>query len=215
MTVNDLTTTCGFEAAYLPDGEREIGGAYAGDLLSWVMGRAQEDDVFVTIMTNVNVVAVEMCIRDRHLGDPVCFDSVYTRFGDHKIKGRAIDDRVGCAMLLTLLQQELDFDLYAAFTVQEEVGLRGAAAAAFTIQPDIAIVLETTTASDLAGVEPLKQVCRLGEGPAVPFMDRATLYNRELYELALSLIHILICKRSTQKCGTGSNLSPAKRWTRS
>ena len=58
MTVNDLTTTCGFEAAYLPDGEREIGGAYAGDLLSWVMGRAQEDDVFVTIMTNVNVVAV-------------------------------------------------------------------------------------------------------------------------------------------------------------
>ena len=150
-----------------------------------------------------------------HLGDPVCFDSVYTRFGDHKIKGRAIDDRVGCAMLLTLLQQELDFDLYAAFTVQEEVGLRGAAAAAFTIQPDIAIVLETTTASDLAGVEPLKQVCRLGEGPAVPFMDRATLYNRELYELALSLIHILICKRSTQKCGTGSNLSPAKRWTRS
>lgn len=122
-----------------------------------------------------------------HLGDPVCFDSVYTRFGDHKIKGRAIDDRVGCAMLLTLLQQELDFDLYAAFTVQEEVGLRGAAAAAFTIQPDIAIVLETTTASDLAGVEPLKQVCRLGEGPAVPFMDRATLYNRELYELAFAV----------------------------
>lgn len=58
MTVNELALACGFEAVYLPDGEREVGGAYAGDLLSWVMGRASTDDVFITIMTNINVVAV-------------------------------------------------------------------------------------------------------------------------------------------------------------
>ena len=48
----------GFEALALPDGEREIDGVYIGDLLSWVMGRAQMDNAWITIMTNVNVVAV-------------------------------------------------------------------------------------------------------------------------------------------------------------
>ena len=48
----------GFEAVSLPDGEREIVGVYVGDLLSWVMGRAQMDNAWITIMTNVNVIAV-------------------------------------------------------------------------------------------------------------------------------------------------------------
>lgn len=58
MTVNELAAACGFSAVLLPDGEREVSGAYAGDLLSWVMGRASEGNAFVTIMTNLNVVAV-------------------------------------------------------------------------------------------------------------------------------------------------------------
>ncbi len=48
----------GFEALSLPDGDREIDGVYIGDLLSWVMGRAQMDNAWITIMTNVNVIAV-------------------------------------------------------------------------------------------------------------------------------------------------------------
>ena len=58
MTVNELISACGFEAICLPDGEREIHGAYIGDLLSWVMGRAQADNAWITIMNNVNVIAV-------------------------------------------------------------------------------------------------------------------------------------------------------------
>lgn len=57
MRVKDLASH-GFEALCLPDGEREIDGVYIGDLLSWVMGRAQMDNAWITIMTNVNVVAV-------------------------------------------------------------------------------------------------------------------------------------------------------------
>lgn len=57
MKVNDLLAH-GFEAISLPDGDREIDGAYVGDLLSWVMGRAQMDNAWITIMTNVNVIAV-------------------------------------------------------------------------------------------------------------------------------------------------------------
>ncbi len=57
MKVSDLLAH-GFEAVSLPDGEREIDGVYIGDLLSWVMGRAQMDNAWITIMTNVNVIAV-------------------------------------------------------------------------------------------------------------------------------------------------------------
>ncbi|MBR3317705.1 MAG: hypothetical protein IKG21_07845 [Atopobiaceae bacterium] len=57
LKVKDLLEH-GFEALSLPDGDREIDGAYIGDLLSWVMGRAQMDNAWITIMTNVNVIAV-------------------------------------------------------------------------------------------------------------------------------------------------------------
>ena len=66
MTVNELLDIADFKAVCVPDGEREIRGGYAGDLLSWVMGRASEGDAWVTIMSNVNIVAVST------LADPAC-----------------------------------------------------------------------------------------------------------------------------------------------
>jgi predicted transcriptional regulator len=58
MTVNDLLLNENFKAVTLPDGEREISDVYIGDLLSWVMGRAKADDAWITIMSNVNILAV-------------------------------------------------------------------------------------------------------------------------------------------------------------
>jgi len=58
MTVNDFINRLGLEVLNLDDGEREITGGYTGDLLSWVMSRAQSGDAWVTIMTNINVIAV-------------------------------------------------------------------------------------------------------------------------------------------------------------
>lgn len=58
MTVRELADAVGFKAASLPDGDREVGGVYIGDLLSWVMGRAKTDDAWITIMSNQNIVAV-------------------------------------------------------------------------------------------------------------------------------------------------------------
>lgn len=58
MTVIELAAACGFDTPALPDGEREVNGAYVGDLLSWVMGRARADNAWITIMSNVNVIAV-------------------------------------------------------------------------------------------------------------------------------------------------------------
>ena len=75
-------------------------------------------------------------------------------------------------MLLHLLEQEAPYDFTAAFLVQEEIGLRGAKAAAYTVNPEFALVLEATTAADIAGAEGDAKVCRLGEGPVISFMDR-------------------------------------------
>lgn len=58
MTVAALCEKCGFKPAVLPDPERQVNGAYIGDLLSWVMGRAQTDNAWITIMSNINVIAV-------------------------------------------------------------------------------------------------------------------------------------------------------------
>lgn len=122
----------------------------------------------------------EKCVS---LGDSVCFVSDFIEFGNGKIKGKAIDDRAGCAVMLKLIEQDLDYDVYFTFVVQEEIGLRGAAAAAYTVDPDYAIVLEATTAADVPGAVNEKKVCSLGKGPVVSFMDRHTVYNKDMYNL--------------------------------
>ncbi len=118
------------------------------------------------------------------IGDTGVFLSDFVEFGDSKIKGKALDDRVGCAVLLDMIDSDLPFDAYFSFSVQEEIGLRGATTSAYGIDPEYAIVLETTTAADLIDVPEHKKVCILGEGAAVSFMDRSTLYSKELFDTA-------------------------------
>lgn len=97
-------------------------------------------------------------------------------------KAKAIDDRVGCAIMLKLLQEELPLDVTFAFTAQEEVGTRGAFAAAFSVTPEVALVLETTTAADSPAVEEHRKVCAPGKGPVISYMDGGTIYDRGLFE---------------------------------
>ncbi len=119
---------------------------------------------------------------ERHVsvGDYCVFDSEYTEFGDGLIKAKALDDRVGCSCLISLAEERFDFDLYLVFTVQEEVGLRGAKVAAERIRPDMAIVLEGTTCSDVFGTEEKDYSTVLGGGAALSLLDRSTYYDRDL-----------------------------------
>lgn len=117
------------------------------------------------------------------LGDYGVFDSAVVEFGDGLIKAKAIDDRVGCAALLKLIEDEPPIDTWFCFTVQEETGLRGAASMAFALDPGFAMVLEGTTAADLAEVEGADAVCRVRGGVVLPFMDGATIYDAALFEL--------------------------------
>ena len=102
--------------------------------------------------------------------------------GSDFFKAKAIDDRVGCAIMLKLLQEELPLDVTFAFTAQEEVGTRGAFAAAFSVTPEVALVLETTTAADSPAVEEHRKVCAPGKGPVISYMDGGTIYDRGLFE---------------------------------
>lgn len=118
------------------------------------------------------------------LGDNAYFDSEYIEFGDGFVKSKAIDDRAGNLIMLEMLQSDLPYDMTFCFTVQEEIGTRGAAAVTDTVAPDYAIVLESTTASDLPDVSGYRQVCKTGGGAVVGFMDRGTVYDKSLYDLA-------------------------------
>ena len=132
------------------------------------------------------------------LGDCVYYDSEFTELGEHCVKSKAIHDRAGCAIMIKLMQEKPDYDTYFVFNVQEEIGLRGSAVSSFSVAPDFAIVLEATTAADIDGVTGEKRVCELGRGPVVSFMDRRTIYDKELYKLAIDLA---TCQTKTMIAG--------------
>lgn len=137
-----------------------------------------------SLYIDIGAESREEALKLVSLGDRAVMCSEYREMGN-KIKAKAIDDRAGCAILLSLVTNDSDYDFYASFSVQEEVGLRGAKTVAFAAEPDAAIVLEATTAADIADVDETHRVCVLGNGPAVSFMDRATVYDREYYRAAL------------------------------
>jgi len=126
----------------------------------------------------------EKCVE---LGDHAYFHTQYAEFGENKVKAKALDDRVGCAMIVDLLKDEYAFPITAAFTVQEEVGLRGAGVAAYTVEPDIAIILEGTTASDVPGSPEHKHATTVGNGPCLTFKDNSAIPNPKLVQTLLKL----------------------------
>lgn len=97
--------------------------------------------------------------------------------------GKALDDRAGCAVLIEILRgPRLPVDILAAFTVQEEVGLRGAQAAAYALDPHVAVAIDTTPANDLPPTldQDLSPNTRLGYGPAIYVMTRRDLSDPRL-----------------------------------
>jgi len=161
-----LPGVIGLKPKHLSTEEERIGTVPALDALSIDIGCESAEEA-------------EKLVRP---GSRAVFDPTIYEFGEGYLKAKALDDRVGCAAMLKLLEQELPVDTWFVFTVQEEVGCRGAGVAAERLRPGIAVVLEGTTAADIGGAEPGKEVCVLGKGVVVPFMDRGTIYDRGLWE---------------------------------
>ena len=108
-------------------------------------------------------------------------------------KGKAIDDRLGCAVLCDVLAELSEtgyrpsFDIWFCFTRREEIGASTATTAAYAVDPDIGIVLEATAVSDVHGTDEAWQVGEQGKGPLVSLIDAGTIYDRDLASFLLGL----------------------------
>ena len=109
------------------------------------------------------------------------FDTAYEELSPGIIKAKALDDRVGCALLFDLLKQDWEaVQLFTVFSAQEEVGLRGASVAAHNIEPDMGVALEGTICADIPGTDKEYQATRLGAGVALSIMDRGAIPNKNM-----------------------------------
>ena len=137
-----------------------------------------------SLYIDIGASSKEEAISLVNLGDRAVICGDFSKNGD-LICSKALDDRIGCAILITLLRENSEYDFYATFTVQEEIGTRGAKTATFSINPDFALVLEGTTASDISDVPTDKTVCNVGEGATVSFMDLSAMYDKALFDAAV------------------------------
>lgn len=167
----------------------------------------------------MNKLVIDIGAADREeaervvsLGDSIHFANGYREFGGDGhafVAAKALDDRAGCAMMVELMRQELPYDIWFVFTTQEEVGTRGARGAAFSVAPDVAVVLETTASGDVSGVTGGERVTVVGEGAVVSYMDHGTIYDKPLYERAFALARAKDIPCQTKTMIAGGNDSGA------
>lgn len=167
------------------------------------------DKMYATLGCN-NKEEVEALIDT---ADFAVFDSEFVLFGENKsyVKSKALDDRMGCAAMIEIMQKwhkenySPKNDVLFAFTVREETGLSGAGVVAHRYAPDYSIVLECTAVADLPDVPAHKRVGTLGEGGAVSIVDRSTIYPQEMIDLAMNTAKKYGIKAQIKKYVSGGN----------
>lgn len=169
-------------------GDNKVPGVIGAKPVHLLEPKAREQVVKIREMSiDIGASSKEEAERLVKMGDYAVFDTPFCELGGplRTVRGKAFDDRAGCAVLIALLQDRYPFDLYAAFTVQEEVGLRGARVAAYSIAPHLAFALEGTICDDLPKKRDISPTTTLGAGPAITIMDRSVIADRRLVELLI------------------------------
>src|SRR5688572_30954193 len=135
-------------------------------------------DFFIDM--GMNKKEVEKYIQ---VGDTVTRQRELIEMGDC-VNCKSIDNRVSVFILIETLKRlkKVPYDVYGVFTVQEEVGLRGASVASHTINPDFGFGLDTTIAFDVPGSQPHEQVTELGKGTGIKIMDASTICDPRMIE---------------------------------
>lgn len=147
-----------------------------------LLKRGQKDNIVnaTALRIDIGAKSKDEVKRKVKIGTTATFATKYQESGDVAF-GKAFDDRAGCAALIEIIKRgPYPFDLLATFTVQEEVGLRGARAAAFGLEPDLAFVLECTPAYDLPRERDVSPNVSLGKGPSIYVMDRSAIQDPRL-----------------------------------
>lgn len=147
---------------------------------------ANFDNMFIDIGTN----SKEETLSFIDIGDFCYFNSSVENLGKNFLVGKAFDDRVGCAILLEIMRENLEYDTYFCFNTREEVGCIGAKTVSNKIKPTHSIVVECTTAGDNLGFSGHNKVCSLNNGTVISYMDKGCIYDYNLFALAKN-----ICKK--------------------
>ena len=134
-----------------------------------------------SLFIDIGVSSKDAASKLVQIGDYATFDTEFSENGDI-IQGKAFDNRIGCYILLQLILKS-DLPLYYAFTVQEEVGLRGAQIAAYRVKPDIAFAVDTTSSGEWPGEDDTPQYPVIGKGPTVTIADRSVICDQALVRL--------------------------------
>jgi len=122
------------------------------------------------------------------IGDYVVMDEPFLELGEHRVVSKALDNRIACWLGIEALRNfNGHTDLYVVFTVQEEVGLRGAKTASYNVKPDITIGLDVTLACDTPGVPGNKTTSKLGEGFCLGIRDASMISDKELVKTIVAI----------------------------
>lgn len=126
------------------------------------------EDMFVDIGAKDKEDAEKMV----RIGDLMSFNSIFAEYPNNLVMGKALDNRVGCYVIIEVLKRvNTDATVYAVGTVQEEVGLKGAKTSAYKLNPDYAFALDVTLSGDHPGIKKHEGPVVIGEGPAVILSD--------------------------------------------
>jgi endoglucanase len=142
------------------------------------------DELFIDVGAESKDDALAMGIT---VGDTVGFDVKYVTLGKDIVMGKAFDNRAGCVTMVEALKvlEKTDYTVCAVGTVQEEVGLRGAATAAFGVDPDLAIALDVTIAGDSPGIREFDTNLKIGKGPALCISDSGLITHPKVLKWLL------------------------------
>ncbi|MCH2229541.1 MAG: M42 family metallopeptidase [Crocinitomicaceae bacterium] len=120
-----------------------------------------------------------------NVGDSITREREFIEMGNC-VNGKSLDNRLAVFILIETLKglkgKDVPYDVYGVFTVQEEVGIRGANVSAMRINPDFGFGLDTTIAFDLPGAAKHEMITKLGEGTAIKIMDAATICDYRMVE---------------------------------
>lgn len=139
------------------------------------------------------------------IGDYVSFSSDYIEFGEGMVKAKALDNRVGCSLLINLIKEMKDTSFYAVFTVMEEVGLVGSGPAAYEVDPDISLVLEGTICYDMPKLDSHMVPTFINAGPAISLIDRTTIFNSKFREKIIDIAKKNNIPHQYRKTSMGGN----------
>ncbi|MBI3913720.1 MAG: M42 family metallopeptidase [Chloroflexi bacterium] len=167
-------------------GQDKIPGVIGSKPVHLTKAKDREQVVETDAMTiDIGAKSKEDAQRAAKLGDYATFATEFGEMGDGLLKGKALDDRTGCAILAEILKRDYPFELFGVFTVQEEVGLRGARVAAYAIEPHAAFALESTVCDDGPKTKDVSPVTRVGAGPAISIADGTMIADKRLVNLLI------------------------------